>query len=84
MTIRTNIINKNCNCDPNYIIGLVDWDFSLTMRKNKYNLAMLCHPEYKIKNETKYNTKGYLNNRYKKEVIQNSKELFNKKWKIIV
>jgi hypothetical protein len=81
MTIRREVLNT-CNCDPQYKIGLVDWDFSMSMRQQGWKLCLLCDDRFKPVNDQSNNDDKYRNNRWDKSVIGESKKLFKKKWNI--
>lgn len=79
MTFRRSILDT-CNSDPQFIIGLVDWDFSLSIRSEGYKLGLICDDRYKPVNDTSLNTREYVDSRWDETVIHNSKQLFKKKW----
>ncbi|MCK5017241.1 MAG: hypothetical protein KAS32_09220 [Candidatus Peribacteraceae bacterium] len=81
MTIRRSVL-KNCNCDPQYLIGLVDWDFSMSMRQEGWKLGLVCDNRYKPLNDVSGSTNEYRRGRWDETVIENSKKLFRKKWNI--
>lgn len=81
MTIRRDVLDT-CNCDPKYIVGLVDWDFSMSMCKQGYKLGLLCDERFKPVNDKSGDTDNYRDGRWDKNVIDNSKKLFKKKWKV--
>jgi len=79
MTIRRKVLDT-CNYDPQYVMGLEDWDFSLTMRGEGWKLGMVCDPRYKPINDMKGNSKEYIASRWDETVIENSRNIFKKKW----
>lgn len=81
MTIRREVF-EYCNTDPKYIVGFVDWDFSMQIEANEWKLGLICNPDYKPKNIYKESNNAYKSMRYKQDVISASKERFNKKWGI--
>lgn len=81
MTIHRDVLSK-CNCDPQYIIGLVDWDFCMSMRSVGYKLGLICDNKFKPVNNGEGNSDDYRAGRWDKSVIEKSKELFIKKWNI--
>jgi len=83
MTIRRDVL-EYCNCDPRYIIGLVDWDFSMSILSKGWKLGLVCDDRFKPDNDPgqyKHNTE-YKKCRMNKDIIDNSKKLFNDKWGI--
>lgn len=83
MTIRRSVLEK-CNCDPQYIIGLVDWDFSMSMRKEGFKLGLVCDNRYKPNNDVSENNKMYTDGRWDGDTISNSKSVFKRKWGITI
>jgi len=79
MTVRRDVLNT-CNYDPQYVMGLEDWDFSLSMRSENWKLGMVCDPRYKPVNDMKGNSKEYTASRWDTSVIENSRNIFKKKW----
>ncbi len=83
MTIRREVLN-DAEVDPNYIIGLVDWDFSLSIRKAGWELGLLCDPRFKPNNIRTKQTLEYENGRWNDKIIKQSKNRFKQKWGISV
>jgi hypothetical protein len=81
MTFRKEILNT-CNCDPQYIIGLVDWDFSMSIGSEGWKLGLICDPQYKPINDTSSNNDEYKNGRWDNKTIEKSKNIFKNKWNI--
>jgi len=79
MTFRRKVLDT-CNCDPQYIIGLVDWDFSLSMIKSGWKLGLLCDERYKPINDASGGGEDYKNGRWDEKTIKNSKNIFKNKW----
>lgn len=79
MAFRREILDT-CSCDPQFIIGLVDWDFSLSMRDNGWRLGLICDDRYKPINDTSGNTREYVDGRWDSSVIEKSKAIFKRKW----
>jgi hypothetical protein len=82
MTIRKEIL-KDCNTDPNYLIGLVDWDFSMQIKKKGWLLGLLCNDNFKVKNTADKTDEIYKEARSNKIVKTQSKNLFYSKWNIL-
>lgn len=84
MVFRKKVLDT-CNCDPQYVIGFVDWDFSLSMRDKGWKLGLICDDRYKPINDiTESNDKKYKSKRCDDSIINDSKNLFKKKWGINV
>ncbi len=81
MTIKKEVLSK-CNVDPNYQIGWVDTDFSFQIRKNGYNLGLLCDDRWKPTNKTDKTDLVYRKERFKPNIIEESYDRFIKKWNI--
>ncbi len=79
MTIRRDVLS-GCNTDPNYKMGLVDWDFSMTIKKDGWKLGLLCDDRYKPLNFVDGGDDIYKSDRGDKGVKKASENLFIKKW----
>ena len=82
MTFRKEIL-KNCNTDPDYLIGLVDWDFSMQIKSKGWKLGLLCDPYYKVINTAVKTDEIYKEARTNKSIKKQSKNLFYQKWGIL-
>ena len=82
MTIRKEIL-KSCNTDPDYLIGLVDWDFSMQIKEKGWKLGLLCDKDYKVYNIADKTDIIYKEARSNKDVKKQSKNLFYYKWNLL-
>jgi hypothetical protein len=83
MTIRKSVLDT-CNYDPQYVMGLEDWDFSMSMGKFGWKLGMVCDPRYKPVNNTGDDGTEYNKGRWDITTIDNSKRIFKEKWGLTV
>jgi hypothetical protein len=81
MTIRREVLEK-CSCDPQFIIGFVDWDFSMSIKSQGWDLCLVCDDRFKPFNDTSGNCEKYQQGRSNEEVKAMSRKLFRDKWKI--
>ncbi len=81
MTIRREVLGL-CNCDPNYKIGLVDWDFCMTIKSNGWRIGMVCDDKYTPINNVGYHDDKYKEDRTNNDIINHSKSLFKSKWSL--
>jgi len=79
MTFRREVLNT-CNCDPQYVIGLVDWDFSMSMIQCGWKLGLVCDERYKPINDADGGGESYKDGRWDENIIENSRNIFKKKW----
>ncbi len=81
MTIRREVL-KNSNCDPNYKMGLVDWDFCMSIKKNGWLIGMMCDDKYKAINNVGNHDDKYRIARTDQITKNNSEKLFKSKWNL--
>jgi len=80
MMIRRDVL-KECNVDPLYKrIGLIDWDFSMTIKAKGWKLGFIYDKDYQVINNANTNDIEYNRNRYHKESIKAAYYRFKGKW----
>jgi len=82
MTIRKDIIDDDCNIDPEYFIGWEDFDFSLQIKKKGYKIGLLCDDRWKPINLSPTGDEIYKKDRYNEIEIKKSTNRFISKWNI--